>query len=94
MAYAEAMIAYNEALSRAPDYINAHNNMALSLLQQKRFVQSRGALEKHVCTFWKAQRTHAEHVLSLAPQLEQAEQLLVSIREQLNSLDSGSSQDQ
>jgi tetratricopeptide (TPR) repeat protein len=97
--YAEAdealqtsVAAYDEALSRDPDDFNAHYNKALALFQwgesMRSYVQDEVTRGR-----WDAAQACAERVLALAPQLEQAEQLLALIREELGTLGAEPSQE-
>jgi tetratricopeptide (TPR) repeat protein len=90
--YAEAVGAYDEALRRAPDHLLVHLNKARALLQQGELVQFLDGEWEAVHALWKAAQKHAEHVLALAPQQGQAEQLLGLIREQLDTLEADSTQ--
>jgi tetratricopeptide (TPR) repeat protein len=88
--YADAVEAFDEALRRAPDYIDAYFNKALTLLQwgesMRPFVQTEVTRSR-----WEEAQAHCRHVLALAPQLEAAEELFAFIREQLDNLEARSS---
>jgi len=91
--YADAVAAYEEALRRAPDFISVHFNKALALLSWGQYVQSLGQ-DEAARARWEAAKVHVGRVLDLAPQLDQAERLLAVIRQRLDSLDAGSSQEE
>ena len=92
-AYADAVSAYDEVLSRAPDDVMALFNMALTLLYWgaalRSFVQDEVTRGR-----WEAARAHAERVLVETPRQEQAMQLLAFIRQQLDTLEVDSPQEE
>lgn len=85
-AYADAVYSFNETLSRDPDNIYAHFNKALVLSMWAESMQS-FAQDEVTHHRWKEAQAHFEQVLTLAPQLDEAEQLLALIREQLDSFE-------
>jgi hypothetical protein len=71
----------------------AHFNKALTLSTRGDHVQFLRGKKEVVRALWRAARTDAEHAFALAPQDEQTERLLASIREQLDTLDTDPSQE-
>jgi hypothetical protein len=77
---------FDEALSRAPDYTNAHLNKAVSLWMWGK--ATRSFVEVEVTRRrWGAAQAHCARVLALVPQSERAKQLLALIRQDLDSLE-------
>ncbi|MDJ0704678.1 MAG: tetratricopeptide repeat protein, partial [Leptolyngbyaceae cyanobacterium MO_188.B28] len=84
--YQQAIEAYDEALARAPDYINALNNKGLALQSlgdlQRGLSQHQDALAS-----WQAALTEFEHSLELAPGDEYIRRRRDQLQESLDGLE-------
>jgi hypothetical protein len=88
--FRDAVAAYDEELNRVPDNVGVHLMKALALVNQGRLLRILDSEKRDVRARCEAAQSHAEHVVTLEPQYEQAMLLLAEIRELLNSLDDSS----